>query len=244
MLSLPTLTRVFALSIAGIGILQFIFRQVLIGRPAALIDNTSITTTLAFIVGIVLVLCAIKLWMRSSATTLLFATAIFVFVFSGLSNLYIVISQGDYGGVLTSFGKSITLGSALILYAQIIAGDKLSRPFNLCRICLGLFLAISGVQHFLFVDFVKFLVPSWIPFNVFWTYVAGVALIGTGLSLLLNVRIKVIAQLGGWMVFAWFLVLHIPRAFSEPNTSELPAVFESLAVSAILFTLSRLAKEK
>ncbi|MGC3943109.1 MAG: hypothetical protein QM762_00995 [Chryseolinea sp.] len=241
--TLSTYTRLFASAITGIGILQLIFRQVLIGRPAALVTNPNAVTVIALISAMVLIACAVQLW-REVGKQLLIATSIFVFAYSGLSNLFVVVSQADYGGVLTSFGKSITLGSALLLYAYLPTTDDKSWPFTLSRICLGLFLVIGGIQHFIFADFVKFLVPSWIPFNVFWTYFAGVALIGTGLSLLIDVRIKTIAQLGGYMVFAWFLVLHIPRGIADPNPSELTAVFESLAVSVTLFTLSRISSKK
>lgn len=241
--TISTLTRVFASAIAGIGILQMIFRQVLIGRPAALVNNTPVILVLAIVSGLALILSAVQLWRGSPNRTLLVAISIFVFVYSGLSNLIVVVSQADFGAVLTSFGKAITLGSALLLYGNLSSGGGPSWHFNLCRICLGLFLTIGGVQHFLFADFVKFLVPSWIPFNVFWTYFAGVALIGSGISLLINFRMKVIAQLAGWMVFAWFIVLHIPRGIADPHANELTAVCESLAVSAILLTLSKMASD-
>ncbi|MEJ1237120.1 DoxX family membrane protein [Chryseolinea sp. T2] len=238
--ALSVFTRLFASAIAGIGVLQWIFLQVLAGRPAAIVTNPNVIAALAIVTGLALVACAVQLWRESINRILLISTSVFVFTYSGLSNLFFVVSQADYGGVLTSFGKAITIGSALLLYADLIEKGSPSWSFNLSRVCLGVFLTIGGVQHFLFADFVKFLVPSWIPFNVFWTYFAGVALIGSGLSLLINFRIRIIAQLAGWMVFTWFLVLHIPRGIADPHANELTAVCESLAVSAILFTLSRI----
>jgi uncharacterized membrane protein len=169
---------------------------------------------------------------------------VFIFVFSGLSNLYFIVTQGDYGAVLTSFGKAITLGSALLLFSNLTATGSPSWSYNLSRICLGWFLTTSGIQHFLFADFVRFLVPRWIPFDLFWAYAAGVALIVSGLCLIGNFKVSTIARAAGWMVFLWFVVLHIPRAIVEPSANELTAVCEALSVSMILLTLSKVAQER
>jgi uncharacterized membrane protein len=242
MFTLSTFTRLFAVALAGIGLLQLIFQQVLIGRPAAIITNAVVVTVLAVLSALALIVCAVQLWREYPNPKLFQATSLFVFVFAGLSNLFFIVSQADYGAVLTSFGKAITLGSALLLFSNLTATGSPSWSFNLSRICMGLFLTISGVQHFLFADFVKFLVPRWIPFESFWAYAAGVALIVSGLSLFTNFRLNVIAQAAGWMVFLWLLVLHIPRAIETPNANELTAVCEALAVSMILLTLSKVAK--
>jgi len=243
MVTLSTFTRLFAVAMAGIGLLQLIFQQVLIGRPAAIISNAVIVTVLAALSALALIVCAIQLWQEYPKPKLFLATSLFVFVFSGLSNLFFIVTQADYGFVLTSFGKAITLGSALLLFSNLTGTGSPSWSFNLSRICLGLFLTISGVQHFLFGDFVKFLVPRWIPFDSFWTYAAGIALIASGLSLMANFKLNVIAQAAGWMVFLWLLVLHIPRAIAEPTANEITAVCEALAVSMILLTLSKVAKD-
>lgn len=243
MFTLSTFTRLFALALAGIGVLQLIFQQVLIGRPAPIITNPLIITIIAALSSVALIACAVQLWREYPTHRLFLITSAFVFTFAGLSNLFVVLSQADFGAVLTSFGKAITIGSALLLFSNLTATGSPFWSFNLSRICLGLFLAIGGVQHFLFADFVKFLVPRWIPFDLFWTYAAGVALIASGMGLVGNIKLRVIAQAAGWMVFVWWVVLHIPRAIAEPSANELTAVCEALAVSMILFTLSGVAKE-
>src|SRR6185369_2243289 len=101
-------------------------------------------------------------------------------------------------------------------------------------------LLIFGIDHFLYTDFVKPLVPTWIPGSLFWTYVAGIALIGTGLSFITNVKRKPVALLAGLMLFVWLIVLHIPRAVTmdtskDPN--EIVSVFECLAFSGMAFLL-------
>ena len=71
--------------------------------------------------SLALITCAIQLWQEYPRRKLFLATSLFVFVFSGLSNLLVIVSQADYGAVLTSFGKAITLGSALLLFSNLTA---------------------------------------------------------------------------------------------------------------------------
>src|SRR4030095_11279370 len=45
-----------------------------------------------------------------------------------------------------------------------------------------------GILHFLYAKDVADYIPSWIPNHMFWTYLAGTALIGSGLALILETR--------------------------------------------------------
>ncbi|HVS97980.1 MAG TPA: hypothetical protein VHE54_15905 [Puia sp.] len=105
----------------------------------------------------------------------------------------------------------------------------------------SIMLIIFGIEHFLYADFVRSLVPGWIPAPLFWTYFAAVALIGAGAGIILRIRVKRIAMLTAIMIFLWFLILHIPRAAVAPvtdNGNELTSVFESLGFSGAAFVLS------
>ncbi|MDB4921400.1 hypothetical protein [Mucilaginibacter sp.] len=109
----------------------------------------------------------------------------------------------------------------------------------------GIFLSITmilfGIDHFLYVDFVSKLVPVWVPGQLFWTYFAGVALIGSGVAIILKVKLKLVAILLGVMIFLWLIVLHIPRAIADPygdKGNELTSVFEALGFSGIAFIVA------
>ena len=104
------------------------------------------------------------------------------------------------------------------------------------RILVGIMLVAFGIDHFLYHQFVKTLVPSWIPFPLFWTYFAGIALIGGGISFITKIKIRVVGLLTATMIFIWLLVLHIPRAVTMPeveNGNEITSVFQALAFSGI-----------
>lgn len=105
------------------------------------------------------------------------------------------------------------------------------------RFCLAFFLILTGIQHFMFIEFVASLIPEWFPGDpVFWTYFAGVALISGGLGLVTTQTSFLAALLSGVMVFSWFWIVHLPRTLV--SQSDGIAIFEALAFSGILFVLA------
>jgi uncharacterized membrane protein YphA (DoxX/SURF4 family) len=111
------------------------------------------------------------------------------------------------------------------------------------RLCLALFFIVSGIQHFIYVEFVNTLVPEWIPGEAtFWTYLAAVALICGGAGLLIPPTARLAALLSGLMVFSWFWLVHIPRITT--SVSDAIAIFEALAVAGLaLLIAGRLSAE-
>jgi DMSO reductase anchor subunit len=130
-------------------------------------------------------------------------------------------------------GQNIQPGSALMnLLKKII-------PFG--RVFFSITMIVFGIDHFLYTDYVAPLVPAWIPGHNFWTYFAGVALIGSGVAIILRIKMKLVAALLGTMIFLWFIFLHIPRAIADPYGSrgnEMTSVFQSFGFSGIAFIIA------
>lgn len=108
-----------------------------------------------------------------------------------------------------------------------------------------------GITHFMYGEFVAKMVPAWVPDHPFWTYFAAIALIGSGICIVLNIRRKVIAFLLSLMIFLWFIMLHLPSAFATPTLNrgnELASAFDALLFSgtalAIAFGLKYQAGDK
>jgi len=103
----------------------------------------------------------------------------------------------------------------------------------------GIMMVIFGYDHFIYLQFVETLVPAWMPGGApFWTYFAGAALMAGGLGMILNIRLAGI--LSGAMIFLWFILLHIPRAFVDPHgnqSNEWTSVFEALAFSGVAYLI-------
>jgi uncharacterized membrane protein YphA (DoxX/SURF4 family) len=122
---------------------------------------------------------------------------------------------------------------------------KLFKPLEklipLGSIFFAIMLIIFGIDHFLYYQFVQTLVPVWIPFPLFWTYFAAIALIGSGISFIFRIKIKLVGILTAIMLFLWLIILHIPRAIAMPeaaNGNELTSVFEALAFSGVALVIA------
>jgi uncharacterized membrane protein YphA (DoxX/SURF4 family) len=155
-----------------------------------------------------------------------------------------VASDAHLGVQWTHAGKALALFGGALAVAASEPGGSRGRLVFLGRVCLGAFMALAGIQHFLFPGVVAQLVPTWIPAPLFWTYFAGVALIFGGVGLMPSWTARPAAALSGLMVFSWLVLLHIPRAVVAPpgpqRRNEWTAVFEALAVSGIAFVLAGL----
>jgi uncharacterized membrane protein YphA (DoxX/SURF4 family) len=80
---------------------------------------------------------------------------------------------------------------------------------------------------------------------MFWTYFSAVALIAGGLGLITGIKARLAATLSAYMIFIWVLTLHIPLAVnSGGSANEWTAVFEALATSGILYTISLQLREE
>ncbi len=115
------------------------------------------------------------------------------------------------------------------------------------KVFFSITMIVFGIDHFLYPEFVSTLVPAWIPGHNFWTYFAAIALIGSGVCIILNIRVKLVALLLGLMIFLWFIFLHIPRAIialPSDNGNEVTSVFEALAFSGVAFVISWTAGNK
>jgi uncharacterized membrane protein len=231
-------TIFFAVALIGWGIIHFLVGDFIVGRAPAWPESVPGKIVWAYASGLLLIVTAAAIIYptRSIVAGRVGSVAgLLILIWAGGRNLIHVVLNLDYGFMLTNLGKSITIGSGVLL---ISLRDKKKWVFTFSSICIGIFFLIGGIQHFIFIDFVKTLVPRWIPGDVFWSYVAGVGLLASGIALVTGVLRKLAALIASWMVFVWFLILHIPRGFGETASyNEWIAIFESLAVSAILATI-------
>lgn len=109
------------------------------------------------------------------------------------------------------------------------------------RIMFAITMTSFGLSHFYYTKTVEDMVPKWIPSHLFWTYFAGVALMGAGIAIILNFRIQLIGSLLGIMILLWFICLHIPGALASPltdNGNEVTSAFSALAFSGIAFVIA------
>lgn len=241
----------YGIGIAGIGGLQFIypwFRPVLLPIPA---EETQNLTALVYVSGLALIAAGLYIAFGrtvKSAALFLGSTLLLFFIFGHLPNR--IIHNPGIVGAWTDALKLLALSGGAFMVAGKFLANSLPRVLNLAdkitpygKYFFGLMLVIFGIDHLLYTEFVKTLVPGWIPGPVFWTYFGAVALIGSGLAIFLGFKPRLIGLLLGTMLFTWFVILHIPRALVAPvtdNGNEWTSVFQCLAFAgmALLWSCS------
>ncbi len=104
-----------------------------------------------------------------------------------------------------------------------------------------------GILHFQFAKDVSTMVPTWIPYPIFWTYLAGIGLLGSGISIILKIKTRLILSVLGTIILIWFLILHIPETLASSYADlggEIASTFLALIYSGIAFVIAGTAKKK
>ena len=235
----------YGIGIAGIGGLQFIFpwfRPVLLPIPAEATQNL---TALVYLLGLGLVLAGLYVAFAKNVKTVALSLGflfLLLFLFGHLPNR--LSNNPGMLGAWTDALKLLALSGGALMIAHIFPGKYAAKPIStlaqitpLGKYFYALMLVLFGIDHFLYIDFVKTLVPAWIPGgNLFWTYFGGMALIGGGLAIFIQFRPRLISLLLGLMLFLWLVLLHIPRALVAPASdggNEWTSVFQCLAFAGI-----------
>jgi len=243
-----------ALAVIGWGALHFIHGEFIIGRAPPWPENLPGRMVWAYFSGLVLVVSGAAVFLGIHGRRAMILVALMVLSWALIRQIASLIAEPELGGRLTMAGKALTFFGGALAAAAVLPkisngpkrflelANQTDNFILLGRFCLGIFMVICGVQHFLFYQFVQSLVPAWIPGSLFWTYFAGVALITGGIGLMIKKTAPLAAKLSGIMVLIWFAVLHVPRGFEMNTVNEWTAVVESFAVSGIAFVVSRRLK--
>ncbi|MEO6733015.1 MAG: hypothetical protein ABIN01_17455 [Ferruginibacter sp.] len=245
----------YGIGVAGMGFQQFLyadFRPVVL-PPWPLWMHAAVPAYIAG-AGLIAAGACIVLMKNIQAASLLlglFFLAMFL-IFHVPYLLFISENSPRHLGLWTNPLKELALSGGAFIIAGLFKEetgssrkrDFFSLPEKLIptgRIFFSITMIAFGIDHFLYTDFVATLVPSWIPGHIFWTYFAAVALIGSGVAIILKIKLELVGQLLAWMLFLWLIMLHIPRAIAAPasdNGNEVTSVFQALAFSGIALAIA------
>lgn len=249
---LPLVGRIFfALGLLCIAIEHFIFQDFIVGRAPAWPESVSGQQVWAYFTGALFIAIAVSLITGKKARQAAVLMALLVFCWAFLRYIPLLMADTFLSGTWTSAGKAMVFTAGALAtaatYPKVLTqnSSRITRFINLDgefmitgRVCLGLFLVLTGVQHFLYAEFVASLMPDWFPGSaVFWTYFAGVALIAGGVGLFIPKTASLAALMSGIMVFSWVWLIHLPRSLE--SRSDNIAIFEALAFSGLAFVLTR-----
>jgi uncharacterized membrane protein len=242
---------IYALGIIALGVLCFIMKDFIVGRPPAASWAAQIPGKLAwaYVSGTLLVVAglAVIFNIRGSAAALLVGIIIVVFSFV-LRHLYEMVDWINAYKALALAGGSFIVAASFLQKGGSVQGMVAANSKLIFTGCLffSFFFIISGLAHFRFADFIKNgFIPSYIPFHPFWTYFCGVCLLAGGVGLLIPGLRKWAALLSAIMIGGWFILLHTVRFANDTNNaSDRLGLCESFTFVGILFVLAGMLSRK
>jgi len=101
--------------------------------------------------------------------------------------------------------------------ADIAGARGLDKIVALSNLCFAIPLAVFGALHLSGVDIVLPLVPSYMPWRLFWAYFVGCALLAASLSIATRIQVRWSGLLFGIMMFLFVAMLMIPGALATPR---------------------------
>jgi uncharacterized membrane protein len=96
---------------------------------------------------------------------------------------------------------------------DIVHARGIDKVVALTHLCFAIPLAVFGAEH-LSGAIPLTMVPSYMPWRLFWVYFVGVALIAASLSIATNVQVRWSGLLVGIMMFLFVAMIHLPGAIS------------------------------
>lgn len=146
--------------------------------------------------------------------------------------------------------KVVALAGGALVIAGLVKEDQnthspgvKARLISVGMVLYSIAILSFALNHFVYVHGVESYTPEWIPFRLFWAYFTGIALLGSGISILFRIKVRVIALLLSVMILIWILVLHIPRILVSPPeylNSEIASTCLALAYCGTALTISDL----
>ncbi len=78
-------------------------------------------------------------------------------------------------------------------------------------------IAAFGTEHFTTIGVIASIIPSWIPWHLFWAYFVGICLIAAGLSLVAGIQTRLAASLLALMFFLFVCLMDAPGWVHQPT---------------------------
>ena len=251
----------FGISIAGLGVLTVFygdFPYMLIPPKHKWIPGI---VMLAYVFGVFLIVAGASIVSEKkiisinirTISLLLGGVLLLIFCFYFIPYQLIASSNYMHFWDWENAAKELTLAGGAFVVAGCFSEKNensiirfLSKLIPVGAIFFSLTIISYGADHFLYATEVADYVPSWVPYHLFWTYLAGMGLAASGIAIILKIKTRLAAIMLGSMIFTWFIILHIPRVIVSPLAyigSEIASAFLALAYSGIAFVIAGATKK-
>lgn len=241
----------FGAGIAGLGVMHFFFPGI---RPIILPEPGDLPGALSFVgyaTGILLIASGmvIAIGRNFNAVALIMGV-----VFAGLfvfGHLPWSLTGGAFNQYWVNTNKIIALCGGFLVVATIGSPlyenpmlQRLAKLAPLGKYLFAIMLYNFAVGHYNNLQGISNIVPKYIPFPQFWTYIGGVALMGAAISIFTGFKVRTIMLLLSLNLFIWLLMLHLYYTILHPAWSEGENFIGSLTCLCFCGTALVVSQEK
>ena len=118
---------------------------------------------------------------------------------------------------MCSAGILVFLVALWAAKTDIARARGLDKIVALSNLCFAAPLAVFGALHLSGVEFVLPIVPSYMPWRLFWAYFVGFALLAASLSIATKIQVRWSGLLFGITMFSFVAMLDIPGVLASPR---------------------------
>jgi len=104
-----------------------------------------------------------------------------------------------------------------VIFKEIPQVQGADKVLPLGRMFYALPMVVFAAEHFTGARGMSQIVPSWIPFRVFWVYLVAFALVAAALALVTRIQAPLAALLAGIMFLLFVCLIHLPNAIEHPG---------------------------
>ena len=183
--------------------------------------------------GLMLLLGAGAIWPRTTRLAAGVLAVIYAFWVLALHGPLVVAKPASVAVWLGGAEPLALACGGLALFAApggVRGGARDDRLRLAARVLLGACALVFGLSHFAYAGFTAAMVPTWIPFPLFWAYATGCGHVAAGLALISGVASRLAATLLAAMMGAFVVLLHLPRVIAAP-TSQMEWTMLAIALS-------------
>ena len=113
---------------------------------------------------------------------------------------------------MSAAGLALLAIGLLAAKNEIAQARGIDKIVALTHLCFAIPLAVFGAEHLSSQQSLLALVPSFMPWRMFWVYFVGFALIAASLSIATRRQVRWSGLLFGAMMFLFVAMLHLPGA--------------------------------